>query len=156
MKDDKEPRTIKEIAEEFRKGDTKPNKFERHLVRTYLAERSIRPIEKIYENYERAIKAFEDYRGDNEKAHYGAQYLAIASKMLELMARYTYPSLKPIDDPESQDMAKEAPLAIDARVVREIVMRDPMAHTEHEGVTRVLLPMGVNKPVNDDNDDESK
>lgn len=103
----------------------------RKTAKAFLLDRGIEPMQCIVDCYTKAMTAFDTTRGDNDFAHYGPQYLAIAAKMAETMAKYSYPSFKAVehrvhDEQMSKDVSSDK-LKINPGHIRQIILEDPMS-----------------------------
>lgn len=131
------------------KGERKglPQKHSLSMLHV-LRERNIDIVEMQMAVYNRAIKAYDEFRGETDKASSGASYLSAANQAIATLARYSYPTMTAIKV-ESLDQVI-ADKVIDAAVIREKILNDPIlnkAVAASKPTASEALPLLDGKPL---------
>lgn len=114
------------------KSEAKGAKISRETARSYLIARGVEPLEWMVKVFEHSINAFEMHRGAAEGYDPGPQYLAVAARMAEAMAKFSYPTMKAVavkfaDIEEENASSTISAKKISPEKVREVILADPFA-----------------------------
>jgi hypothetical protein len=111
-------------------------------MRFLLEQRGIDLVEMQLQIYRKAIDAFDNGRGQNDKSDAGPQYLAVANTAVATLARYSYPTMTAIKIEDlDNDINKKV---IDATEVRKAILNDPFSKSIADAAT---VPQEIGLPV---------
>lgn len=102
-------------------------------MRTLLEARGIDLIEMQMNIYKKAMEAYDNHRGDNEKSDAGPAYLSVANQAVNNMMKYAFPTMTAVkiddlrEDPKDQE-------PIDAKKIRERILNDPFSKAVAEKI----------------------
>lgn len=115
-----------------------PNKVSL-AMRHILEERGVDIVAMQIEVYTKAMHAFDNHRGDNEKSDAGSQYLSVCNTAIATLAKYAFPTMTAI---KIEDLsAAENTQALDAVAIRQRILNDPFA--KNVANASKLEPVGV-------------
>lgn len=101
-----------------------PNKLSL-AMRHILEERGIDLVKMQIDVYTKAMDAFDNHRGENEKSDAGPAYLGICNQAIATLARYAYPTMSAIKIEDLDNAVNDK--VIDAVAIRQKILSDPFA-----------------------------
>lgn len=132
------------------RGATKPHKLSL-AMRHILEARGIDLVKMQIDVYTKAMEAFDNRRGDNEKSDAGPAYLGVCNQAIGTLAKYAFPTMTAIkiEDIDNQINNK----VIDAVQIRQRILSDPFAKSAIATLSTEQIGLPV-LPKPDGNKDE--
>ena len=113
-----------------------------------LKERNIDIVEMQMAIYNRAIVAYDNFRGESDKSSSGSAYLSVANQAVATLAKYSYPTMTAIKIDDINKVVAEK--VIDAAIVRDTILNDPIlnrAVAASKPTASEALPLLSGKPI---------